>query len=909
MGTRPVARAGVVAVGVFATVIAILLWPQDEGAPPPGEPIAAARDPDGRNPARAPADPAAPATPARASVGHGADAWLESLSGRGEPLVAEDDDPHAVVIRGQLTVRQRRWVHPANVDVRLTRSLLDTVVPTDAGVQDDLAPAGDDPVTKTDAEGRFAFRFRPTNGELFFLIDRDGPWLDFQRVRSVPRIGNELDLGEVLVDDRGGISGTVLDEIGRPVAGALVRAVDDPLLGQSSELDELRGLRNENVEHYRSEGTLTVGPIPRWAVRRDRFLPFPRTTTDSSGRFTLRGVRPGAHDVFVQAQRGSARTDDIQVAVDRVTQVGVITVDTATEIELRFVDERNEPWVSAQVALIHTESGFGGAPVWTDGRGNATCRAFGDYRVAFAYPGGGPWIALSPRLERLDRHQKRGSRARVRIATLRVPRPQNVEVRLVDELGTTITNGRVRLFLRGHAFRPVDRALPGGMQPSRRADGVHVGRAPSAVVAVGSAPGFAPAMGIVDPRKAGPVNLTMLPLLRVTVRAHDRAGRPVEGALVRMQVHHDEEQDFPGSGWTLLSNDRVRLGRTGPDGTLSVGVWNTLMSFVAEHRDFAPSPGGKLRPVTGQDVPLLMRATATLQGRLSFNRRPAPAGFRLRARHRPPAAHELRESGWLGEHLAVTGEGGEFAFRGLCAGIWEVGPELPSVPGVTGPTRVPREFKTLQVSLDEGQEVWRNIEGEFEEFEAPQLAGTVAINGARVQDALVRVQKIERSEWRRRRGAPQELRLTTDAFGDFAFAGLARNAHYELTVEVPDHDRLQFLHREVVRTPASRTAGPERIDVDVRCGTLQLYCLRDDRPFGNRMLRLRRAADGDGKEPDRRDAARWSVLTTALGECVVDRLPAGTWSVEPVHGGRCEPAEFTITPGAVVMRTVNVVPE
>src|SRR5262245_33782535 len=305
-------------------------------------------------PATAPPAVAAPVPSARATASAVGGWWLASLGGETRrPLVAADDDPHALVLRGQITVRQRPWLHPAGIEIRLTRSWLDTVLPVAAG-----APERQEPTTKTDEQGRFALRCQPDPGELFLMIDRDGAWMDFQKVPSQVTWFH-ADFGEIFVDDRGGITGTLVDGQGQPVANAAVRAVDAPLLDATSGLDDLRAERTKGLELFSASGSLRSGPMPDWVIRRDEFLPFPRTMTNAAGRFLLRGLRPGNHEVFCQQTQALGSRRDVLVAPLRDTEIGTIALSPTTPVALRFVDQFDQPWVGAKVALVHRTLGFG----------------------------------------------------------------------------------------------------------------------------------------------------------------------------------------------------------------------------------------------------------------------------------------------------------------------------------------------------------------------------------------------------------------------------------------------------------------------------------------------------------------------------------------------------------------------
>ncbi|HEU4417317.1 MAG TPA: hypothetical protein VFT55_00185, partial [Planctomycetota bacterium] len=158
----------VVALGVLLLVaLGLMLLQQME------QPLVVAEGPETATPIAAATVPlavAAPLSAARANATAGVNWWLTSLGAdTRRPLVAAEDDPNALVLSGRVTVRQRPWLHPAGIEIRLTRSWLDTVLPVDTG-----APERQEPTTKTDEQGRFALRCQPDPGELFLLIDRDG---------------------------------------------------------------------------------------------------------------------------------------------------------------------------------------------------------------------------------------------------------------------------------------------------------------------------------------------------------------------------------------------------------------------------------------------------------------------------------------------------------------------------------------------------------------------------------------------------------------------------------------------------------------------------------------------------------------------------------------------------------------
>jgi len=904
--------------------------------------------------ATAPLAVAAPLPAARATAISAGGWWFSSFGAEARrPLVANDDDPHALVLSGRVTVRQRPWLHPAGIEIRLTRSWLDTVLPVEAD-----APERREPTTKTDEEGRFALRCQPDPGELFLLIDRDGAWMDFQKVPSQVTWFH-ADFGEILLDDRGGITGTLVDGQGQPVANAAVRAVDAPLLDATSGLDDLRAERTKGLELFSVSGSLRSGPMPDWVIRRDEFLPFPRTKTDAAGRFLLRGLRPGSHEVFCRCEQASGSRRDVLVAPRRDTEIGTIAFAPTTPVWLRFVDQFKQPWVGAKVALVHHTLGFGPPMQTTNARGEIETAIANAEAVSimFSMPGNGPWleVGIPPGVEEFRDVQdalaalwnapgqsgaarsKEQLQAMVkeiqaqylqRSRTIKVERPAELAVYLVDTRGQPLTGGSVRTYVTVDAFRPVDRSLPLFMQPGERAPGQYVGLHPCSVVVVASLPGMAPGVAF-SPFDQHELNVTMLPLQTMTVRTHDMRGTPIAGAAVRIQVHHNPELNFPGAQWAALANDRMLVGTTDEDGKLEVPVWPTWFSLQASHRDFAASAGPKILAVPGLQTNLMLKRRASVIGYLTVEQRAAPAGFRVRAQLRPPTSNELHDSGWLDSQLAVTGADGSFAFRSLCSGIWELTPELPVTPSPSGAVAPAEAFLSSQVLLDEEQEIHCVLEAKRSPLTAPQIVGVVRRNGAELPGALVRLREIEepirgierevRHKARRKSGegvaraipaaeptgetSSWPHRTTTDQYGDFRFTDLKPRCEYELRIDVPLGGRLQFLERRVVRAgnPDARGEVPSVV-VEMKSGSIRLLCMNEGRPFSNRMVRLRQVIEGGN------EGARFDLLTEPNGECIADGLPAGTWTVEPTHGGRFEPATFALGAGessGAVMNFVN----
>jgi hypothetical protein len=318
-----------------------------------------------------------------------------------------------------------------------------------------------------------------------------------------------------------------------------------------------------------------------------------------------------------------------------------------------------------------------------------------------------------------------------------------------------------------------------------------------------------------------------------------------------------------------------------------------------------------------------MRGGGDIVGTLTAEHRPAARGLRVRARQRPPAGHELEHSGWLDDRVAVTGHGGAFAFRGLTAGNWELVPEMPPIPGTDGADTPRFDAPPRLVQIDVGQELHLQLTLDPGQFTPATISGVVTQNGGACAGALVRLRAIESKDMQTRNQLRAELResghaellaqygpvetnpwlarCTTDTFGDFRFRDLQEGHEYELRVDVPCGGRMQFVERRIVRGPSLRQ--PLHIDVALATAAAHLTFSTSTNAFANRMVRLRQVV---GKH---QDGACYELLTDGLGNLLLADLPTGSWTVEPMHGGICKPAEFELAVGSAPLLAIEVTSE
>lgn len=829
--------------------------------------------------------------------------WMDqfALSDQ-EPLTAEPGSPRLATLRGRLAVRQQPWIHPAGVPIRLTRSWLDSVLPVETEGAAAMAPQRDEPRTETDADGVFVLQFVPSREELFFLIDPDGAWQDFQKVPNQPRAGELLDLGIVWLDQRGAITGIVQTAHGTPLAGVEVRAVDEPLHGLLAGLNELQEPRTAGIERWQPDGAMQGGPVPAWLAHRDRWLPFPSTKTAKDGSFTLAGLRPGRHEVFVRplgAMPVVGVRRDVVVASGRTTNLPVLWAVEAHTTMVQFIDDTPEqrPWHNAQVALLQGDAKFGSRPIRTNRSGFASLTSSNDQAAAvlFAYPDGGPWIEFP-----------------VQGSTVVVPRPVPLYVRLFDDRGGAVAGAEVRCYQQGRLFRPVDRLLPMAQQPREVEAGVHRGLCACPLVVVVAAPGFAPAVALASPSQSD-LLVHLLPIGTMTVHVLDPEQRPVAGATVRVHVGEHEALQHIGAQWAAVANHRVRLGTTDERGELVIPAWPTTFSLQASHPDHAPSAGPPFVAHPGTHTHVVLRGGATITGRLTLHQRPAPKGMRVVARPSAPEGHPLHGSAFLDEHRTVVGEDGTFAFRGVAAGDWTLRPELPPVPDPSGAQRVRAEFRSVERTVYDGRDLHVDLEACGLPGASPKLSGVVQSDGLNVHGAVVRLRALRASasdDDRRRPGRERTIRAglaeprlwthrcDTDVEGRFWFQDLPAAA-IELLVEVPSAEGFVPLHHQILGGGGKPV--PPQVRIAVQSARLLLVATADHRPASNRMLRLVAFDEHGPTGCERR------VLLDAHGSADLFDLPAGSWRVLPDgEFGRCEPEQFVVRSGTTTSIDVRL---
>ncbi|MBI1853281.1 MAG: sigma-70 family RNA polymerase sigma factor [Planctomycetes bacterium] len=158
----------------------------------------------------------------------------------------------------------------------------------------------------TDAEGRFLLRGARTLGSHALGIDLGGARGALKLIDAALHPGEVVDVGDVRLAATGSLSGRVVDELGRPVARARVRAAEIPSAFLELGATEVRG---DSVLAWVSGPKPRVEELPPAIGAYEDRLPVATTRTDGEGRFALERVPVGKQAVVVDAPGFATLTD------------------------------------------------------------------------------------------------------------------------------------------------------------------------------------------------------------------------------------------------------------------------------------------------------------------------------------------------------------------------------------------------------------------------------------------------------------------------------------------------------------------------------------------------------------------------------------------------------------------------
>ncbi|MFY9342523.1 MAG: carboxypeptidase-like regulatory domain-containing protein [Planctomycetota bacterium] len=686
-------------------------------APGPAAPVAATSD------AATTAPP--PVTDATANASRQAVAIAD-------PGLLDDPEIRAALcgFKGRVVTHDKKPV--ADRGVRIYRGAMDSVIPTTADLF--AAESAHTPTyiageTKTATDGKWQLTgVWPRAFYLLFAgIGTDAPV--HQVITRSPSPGEIVDLGDIVLPDAGVIVGTVVDDNGDPMAGALVRAADVP--GTLAALFPIERIDPEGALLIRDSGApMRVVLAPPWVKSAWEHLPIPTTRSGPDGAFRLVGVVPGSNMLATtQKEFLSDVKPSVQVRAGQEKDVGTIKMKRGEELTGKVVDTAGKPVADAEVLAGSTLSL---APVdiaqkvgKTNPEGRFTGQGFagGKVTVAARRGKGHAWVLAEPQPILGD-------------VVVTLPSSFAVEATVTLADGKPAKTTRMQL-LQGRAGNGAAEMTLFGMVPpvdlTDRKKEVAEGRWRIENLNAGSytlladAPGHATAFVVFDITDADTtVTLALTAPVVFAVRVLTTDGKPVRNAAIYAEARGKNVVEMP-----------MLCGRTKPDGTLAIdSMVGETLRVSAEHPRWGVVHGeAKL----AEELVLRMQPPGTLRGVLLENGKPPePGKFTVALEHRR-SGDEPRGPIETVPMLLTPALDGTFAVASLQPGTYRAEPikaldALRSPGGVFAMAQdafMTNGMQGAEARIVSGQTTEITVEAGQKPIEGPtaRLGGSVTIDG------------------------------------------------------------------------------------------------------------------------------------------------------------------------------------
>lgn len=884
---RPLILA--LALVLAALIASAFLW--FRGDAPPLAPISTPETLEGQ-----PLEPVAAAV-GDARAGEDPRAARESVAIGDAALLADPEIQAGLCgFRGRVVDHARNAV--ADCGVRIYRGALDSILPA---APDLFAPepayvpnyiAGE---TRTDAEGRWQLTgVWPRAFYLLFAgLGTDCPV--HQIVTRTPAPGEIVDLGDIVLPNAGVIVGTVLDDEGEPLPGALVRAADLP--GTLAAFFPAERFDPEGAVLVREPNfPQRVLEMPAWVKTAFDQLPIPSTRTGADGRFRLVGVTPGSNLLATTAPDFlSDMKPSVVVRAGQEKDVGTIRMKRGEELVGKVVDGTGKPVADAEVLAGSTLSmvplDLARRLGTTDGEGRFGGQGFapGKVTVAARRGRGHQWTLAEPQPIFGDV-----------VVTLPTTFGVDVTARLADDKPATTArmqllqgragNGAAEMFLLGFV-PPIDlrdrrRELGDGRW---RIDNLPPGPYTLIVDAPGHSHGFV-TFELAGTDAAAEVKLTAPAIF--TVGVVDPEDRPIRNAEIVAAARGTRAIEMP-----------VRCGRTGTDGRLVIDKLTADRLLVsAEHPKWGTVHGEVQR---GETIALRMQQPGALTGVIrEHGKPPEPGKFTIVVERRgggPRGALESTPS------LLTPGLDGTFALRALQPGDYDVS-AIKALDGLRSPGGIftlaqeaflSRNLPRERVTIASGQTTAVELEAGEKPIDGPtaQLAGMLTIDGVPAAGHAVT------ARFRDRRFAAR-----SNERGRFDLGTVPAG---ELALEVlPANDGTLIDPNSALWAMRIELAANEARELDIAFGTsvIEGICiLSTGEPAAGVTVRARGQV-GEGKAQATFERA---TPADARGAFRFEKIAAGTWTLRvpgPRGGMRAELPPLTVAAGVPVLGLTIEVP-
>ncbi|MBL8755085.1 MAG: carboxypeptidase regulatory-like domain-containing protein [Planctomycetes bacterium] len=798
----------------------------------------------------------------------------EAVAGAGDLL--EDPDIRAGLCGFKGRVVDHKKVPVGDCGVRIYRGALDSVLPANVDL---LATSVDNPPqylageVRTAADGTWQLTgvWPRAFYVLFAGIGTDAP--THQLVTKTPSPGEIVDLGDIVLNDAGVLTGTVVDDNGDPMQGALVRAADIP--GAIAALFPIERIDPAGAVLVRESGSpIRVFEFPKWGKKVFEELPIPSTRTGADGTFRLVGVMPGSNMLAVTAPDFlSDVKPSVPVRAGQEKNVGTIRMKRGEELAGRVVDTKGEPVADAEVFAGSTSSvaPFDVAQrlARTDAQGRFGGHGFsgGKVTVAARRGPGQAWALAEPQPILGDVVVTLAATFAIdaTIAHADGKPAKTVRMRL---LHGRAGDGAAEMFLLG-VSQPIelkDRCKETG-EGKWRIENLAAG----SYTLIADAPGQAVAFATFDVTdKDTSVALQLGNPVAFTVRVQSFDGKPIRNAAVYAEARGKRAIEMP-----------TMCGRTGADGSLRVTtLQGDSLRVSADHPRWGTVHG---EVAAGGEVSLVMQEPGALRGLVQENGKPPdPGKFTIVVERRG-------SSGPRGPLETVplmltAGLDGSFAAKALQPGEWRV-QAIPALDALRSPGGVfalaqnamqMRDTPRQTATVTSGQTTEVVLEAGEKPIEGPTatLTGSVTVDGRIGSGNLVsahaksfhRVVKVDaKGRFDFGRVPAGELRMSMSSGGEQSLFG-AENSLWTARLTVAADEARE-------------------LTIDVQTSSIRGICYdADGAPAAGMFVQGQgklKAAEGKG------DTVTIRVTTDAQGEFHFAQVAEGTWTLSANgNGGR-----------------------
>lgn len=764
----------------------------------------------------------------------------------------------------------------ADCGVRMYRGAMDTMLPKNSDVfalDDDYVPEVVAGEVRTGSDGTWAIT--GVWPRAFYLLlaglGTDAP--THQVITQYPSPGEVVDLGDIVLQDAGVITGTVLDENGDPIAGALVRAADVP--GTLAAFYPIERLDPAGAVLVREPNSpIKVVDFPKWVKTLFDKLPIPSTTTGADGAFRLIGVTPGSNMLATTARDCLADVKpSVQVRPAQVKDVGKIKLKQGEELLGKVLDSAGKPIANAEVLAGSTLTmgpfDFAQRLPKTDAEGRFRGQGFsaGKVSVAARRGKGHEWLLAAPQ-----------SVLGEVVVTLPAAFGVDVSVTLADGkpakaprfqlLPGKADNGAANFALLG-LVRPLDlrerkRDVAEGQW---RIENLNPGKYTLIADAPGHATSFAE-FDLVDTDTRITLALTLPTLF--TVRAVGSDDKPIRNAMV-----------YAEATGTRLIEMPIACGRTDAEGTKLITALKAEMLRVSvEHPKWGVVHG---EVKVSEEVVLRFQQPGSLQGVVTENGKPPEAGKYTIAITRRRTGDEPRGPMETTPMLVTPGLDGAFTVKVLQPGSYAVSAvkaldALRSPGGIVGMMQdmyMMRNLPEETVQVSSGQAAQVRLETGEKPIEGPtaRLSGSITVDGKVGAGFAVMVYAADGN---------RQFSARADESGRFDFGIVPAGKLSASMMGNGEGGLFSGPGNNLWSSPLELKEGETRdLTIEVTTSSLRGVCLLPDgSPAANVFVQ------GRGKPKGSEHENIWlHASTNTNGEFHFDQVAEGTWNLTARLGG------------------------